>query len=105
MDHDDIPDGMNGADDDQSSSVLLGGDIDSETCGRSYNRVEWDLDVTTGQIQVRLLTGCYGGDSIDTTDVEQAAAFITGLAGQFPDAGPALAAEAANLRGLLATPA
>lgn len=78
-------------------SVMLGGDSDCETCGSSYNEIEWTL-VSPTEIELRARIGCYGGEFLATTDLDQAVAFLTGYATSFPEATSALAAEAAQMR-------
>jgi hypothetical protein len=50
---------------------LLGEDYDCETCGRTYNEVGLELwDEDTGVYQLYIRVGCYGGDSVMSTDPE-----------------------------------
>lgn len=49
----------------------LGEDYDCETCGQTYNEVgleTWDEETGVWQLYIRV--GCYGGDSVMSTDAE-----------------------------------
>lgn len=69
-----------------------------ETCGPSYDNIEWYLDVETDLIHVHASVGCYGGESRSSANVEEIAEFLLEHGDRFPHASLALRAEVDLMR-------
>lgn len=79
-------------------TVELGDDSDCETCGYTYNHLEWFYDPGTDLIEARTSVGCYGGEAITPTkDPAIALAFMNQVAEQWPEAARDIHAETASL--------
>lgn len=62
----------------------LGDDYDCETCGMSYNSLEYKYDTDTGEHRVDTRVGCYGGES-EHGDRYAIRAFLCRLKGEWPE--------------------
>lgn len=85
--------------DDIGGSLQLGDDSDCETCGRSCNHIEWNL--MDDEIRLVTSTGCYGSETLDTTDLDEAADFIVRIAAPFSVSGAEVVAAIAEMRDLV----
>lgn len=59
-----------------STEIYLGDDSDCETCGSSWNRLEYSFDTAAKLHRVETSTGCYGGESLDSRDPDIIAARV-----------------------------
>lgn len=68
-----------------SETILLGDDTDCETCGMSYNRIDYEYDLTDKTHAVYVTLGCYGGESIVDADTYDAIALVRKYNAPFAD--------------------
>jgi hypothetical protein len=68
----------------------LGSDSDCETCGSSWNELEYLFIPMTGEHRLNVRVGCYGGESLTTRIPSEAVEFAERYVGDFPDAAESL---------------
>lgn len=66
---------------DIAGTLMLGDDSRCETCGWSYNQIEWYLE--DDEIRLTATIGCYGGESLETADLQEAASFMLRIVQRF----------------------
>lgn len=87
---------------DLSGDVDLGG-TDCEDCGWTGQSLQWRFE--RGQFTVHTFVGCYGGQELHTSDLQEVLQFFRETANLWPKRAKAVRAEARRLQELFAATA